>query len=319
MDDCYSEHSKALVIGATGLLGYGITHELVNTGWSVRAIGKENLISDKAFPDSVEYLCGDFYDEAFLSSALIGIDKVFYFLSSTFPSTSTDSLELEISRTINGLDYLLRMMRNNNVFDIVFPSSGGTIYGDVESGIAHETDILNPITPYGVGKKICEDILRFYSQFGISSTILRVGNVYGSPLARTTTQGVIDVFVQKALRNETATVWGDALANVRDYIFVDDFSAAVANIGKYKTNGVEIYNLSSGVGTTLQQIIETINKYSGTALLVKRIENNSASSIKRIVLDMQKFKNKTGWEPRFSIDTGIEETIKRKQQMKVIL
>lgn len=310
---------NALVIGATGLLGYGITHELYRAGWNVRAIGKENLISSHVFPEGVEYICGDFYDESFLSYVLKNIDKVFFFLSSTFPSTSTDSLELEISRTLKGLDFLLRKMRDVGISDIVFPSSGGTVYGDVESGIASEEDVLKPTTPYGIGKMMCEDVLRFYSKFGISSTILRIGNVYGSPLARTTSQGVIEVFIQKALRREAATIWGDALHNVRDYIFMDDFSEAVAMIGAYKAEGVEVYNLSSGVGTTLEEIIASINKYSSEPLKVKHVQNDAAASIKRVVLDMEKFKAKTGWKPRYDIEAGIKETIKRKQNMMEIL
>lgn len=311
-------NNNAIVIGATGLLGYGITHELYNAGWNVRAMGKEKHISSNIFPNEVEYCCGDFYDETFLTNCLKGIDKVFFFLSSTFPSTSTDSLELEISRTLKGLDYMLRKMRDAGISDIVFPSSGGTVYGDVESGVARETDVLKPLTPYGTGKMICEDVLRFYSQFGISSTILRVGNVYGSPLARTTAQGVIEVFVQKALRNETATIWGDALTNIRDYIFMDDFAEAVAKIGEHKSEGVEIYNLSSGVGTTLEEIIKAINKHSKEPLKLNHIQNDATSVIKRIVLDVTKFKEKTGWEPKYDIEFGVAETIERKYHMKEI-
>ena len=95
---------------------------------------------------------------------------------------------------MRGLDYLLRKMRDVGVCEIVFPSSGGTVYGNVDSGIARETDTLRPTIPYGIGKMMCEEILQYYAQFGISSTILRVGNVYGSPLARISNQGVIDVF-----------------------------------------------------------------------------------------------------------------------------
>lgn len=310
---------NALVIGATGLLGYGITIELNKSGWNVRAIGIENLINSKIFPDSIEYICGDFYDESFLSNVLKGVDKVFFFLSSTFPSTSSDSLELEISRTLKSLDYILRKMRELGIPEIVFPSSGGTVYGNVESGIAREADILRPTTPYGVGKKMCEDVLKFYSTFGILSTILRVGNVYGTPLARTTTQGVIDVFVQKALKGETATIWGDALHNVRDYIFADDFSEAVATIGNHKAEGVEVYNLSSGIGTNLEEIVQAINRYSSEPLRINYVQDDATASIKRIILDMEKFKLKTGWKPKYDINKGIAETIERKKKMKELL
>lgn len=312
-------NGKALVIGATGLLGYGVTNELNSAGWSVNAIGKENLNSSRFFSDGVNYVCGDFYDETFLESSLRGVDKVFFFLSSTFPSTSVDSLELEIYRTLRGLDYLLRKMRECGVNAIVFPSSGGTVYGNIPLGAAKEDDLLKPVTPYGVGKKMCEEILGFYSQFGINSTILRVGNVYGSSLVRTASQGVIEVFIQKALSGDVATIWGDACSNVRDYIFLDDFAEAVERISEFDSRGVEIYNLSSGIGTSLQEIIDAINRHTNNSLAVEKVKNDVTSSIKRIVLDMEKFKNTTGWTPRYDIDAGILETINRKTNMRFIV
>lgn len=304
---------RALVIGATGLLGYDTTVKLSKAGWQVRAIGIERPADVKhLFGDDIEYIGGDFYDEKFLESVLIGVDKVFYFLASTFPSTSSDSLSAEVNKTLYGLDHLIRKMRDFNVKQLVFPSSGGTVYGNAESGVVSEDSALNPTTPYGVGKKMCEEILKFYSRHGVNSTVLRIGNVYGSKTTRSSAQGVIDVFVQKGLKGETAEVWSDALSNVRDYIFSDDLSDAIVKIGEIDSTGYDVYNLSSGVGVTLSEIVDIINKYIPTPLKVTRIENACASSIKRIVLDMNKFFDKTGWRPKYDIESGIKETIKRK-------
>ena len=304
---------RALVIGATGLLGSDTTNKLCRAGWQVRAVGIEKAEDVKnLFDGHVEYIGGDFYDEKFLGSVLKGVDKVFFFLASTFPSTSSDSLDKEVNRTLFGLDYLVRKMRDLNVSQLVFPSSGGTIYGNVESGEVNEECALNPTVPYGVGKKMCEEILKFYSRHGVYSTVLRIGNVYGSKTTRSSAQGVIDVFVQKGLRGETAEVWSDALTSVRDYIFSDDLSDAIVKIGEFDSSSFDVYNLGSGVGVTLSEIVEIINKNIPTPLKVMRIENSYTSSIKRIVLSMDKFYKKTGWRPKYDIESGIKETVKRK-------
>lgn len=306
---------KALVIGATGLLGYGVALSLKDAGWSVRAMGIENLEQGTLFPVEIEYRGGNFFDKDFLSDALKDVDKVFFFLSTTFPSTSSDSLEIEISRTLSGLDYLLRTMRECGVMDVVYPSSGGTIYGNVSEGAISETDAITPTTPYGVGKKMSEEVLRFYASQGFRVTVLRVGNVYGTKLQRNSTQGAIDVFIQKSLAKEPVTIWGDALSSVRDYIFLDDFAEAVAEVANYQAEGLEIYNLSSGVPTSLEEIINKINDVADEPLQVTHMESNSTNSIKRIVLDVSKLKKLTGWEPKFDISAGIEETYKRKKNL----
>ena len=64
-------------------------------------------------------------------------------MSTNFPSTSSDSLKVEVPRTLSGLVYLLDKMRDLGVPEIVFPSSGGTVYGNVPSGEAKEIDALS--------------------------------------------------------------------------------------------------------------------------------------------------------------------------------
>ena len=105
---------------------------------------------------------------------------------------------------------------------------------------------------------------------------------------------MVDIFAQKALQVEPVPVWGDALDGVRDYIFGDDLSRAIAMIGDYTPNGMEVYNLGTGVGVSLADDIQSINLYTQTPLKIETVKSNATSSIKRIVLDMDKFTRKTG-------------------------
>ena len=80
-----------------------------------------------------------------------------------------------------------------------------------------------------------------------------------------------------------------------------------------KADGVEIYNLSSGIGTSLEEIINCINTHFPTPLKVNHVQSDATSSIKRIVLNVEKIKDKIGWEPLYDIQQGIAETINRKR------
>lgn len=304
---------NALVIGATGLLGYNIVNNLVVNGWKVRAIARNvNISSDVFNSKEIEYLSGNIDDEEFLSATLKDVDKVFFFVSSTFPYSSKVYLNLELSNTLIQLNNLLKKMLEYGVKQLVFPSSGGTVYGNVGIGKANETMKLEPVTPYGMGKMMCEDILEYYSKFGISSTILRIGNVYGDFAFRNKKQGVIDIFVQKAITKEIATIWGKSLDSIRDYIFLDDFVDAVVKLSDFDAKGVEKYNLGSGIGTSLRDIIDIINKFSPFQLIVHIIDNDITSAVERIVLDINKIESKINWKPKYSIENGIKETIRRK-------
>lgn len=304
---------NALVIGGTGLLGYSLANNLCKAGWNVKVVSRNSSDEGISLDNNLEYIVGDINDEKILSLALKDVDKVFLFMSSTFPSSSMLSLELEINNSIRTLDILIRKMLDFGIKYLVFPSSGGTVYGNISSGLANESFSLNPITPYGMGKMFCEEIIEYYANFGLSATVLRIGNVYGSSAFRKKNQGVIDIFIQKALMNEPATIWGNSVENIRDYIFIDDFAEAVVKIANFEKEGISKYNLSSGVGTSLKDIVNIINNYVPNKLKINYIENDATSSINRIVLDINKICSTINWKPKFSIESGIKETIKRKK------
>ncbi len=305
-------NNTVLVIGGNGFIGYSVISELVKRGIKVKCLDINR--PDEMFRFSeVEYDIGDIWDRGFLNEALKGVSCVMDFVSTSMPNTNDISLSNEIENTLRYHDYILSMMVSQNVKQYMFPSSGGAIYGNKESGFAYESDELKPSTPYGVGKQMVENIIRYYNEkCSVAARILRIGNVYGSPRIRSKAQGVIDVFTQKALNGETISIWGNAQGVIRDYIYLEDVARACADIYQKEFDDFRIYNIGSGVGTDLMQIIELIKKHLDRDIQMEH-KASMASGINAIVLSNDKIKKEIGWEPKVSLEDGIKKTIKAKQ------
>lgn len=305
---------SALVIGGNGLLGYGTTKCLYTRGWKVKSLDRVKLENGQAVK-GVDYVVGDLFDVETLHNALTDADTVFYFMSSTIPKSNDDFLNDEIDKTLHTLDYVLQEMVKQNVRQFIFPSSGGAVYGNLNDGVAVEDAILVPKTSYGMGKMLSEQILSYYhTKHGLNSAVLRIGNVYGSPLYRNRQQGVIDVFIQKALEGTPVTIWGNAEDVVRDYIFLDDVADAIEAVAEENKDGVQVFNVGSGVGITLHEVISCINTLLDCPMQVT-YDNSIKNEVERIVLCIDKIRKNTGWKPKHDLSSGIKETFRRKKEL----
>lgn len=306
--------NTVLVIGGNGFIGYSVIKELVQRQLNVKCLD-QNRSEEQFKLNDVEYCIGDIWDSSFLRKVLNGVDCVMDFMSTSMPNTNEISLSNEINNTLRYHDYILSLLKLCNVKKYIFPSSGGAIYGNKESGLAYETDILRPTTPYGAGKKMAEEIIQYYyEKCGITSYILRIGNVYGSPRLRSKSQGVIDIFIQNALLGETISIWGNAKLAIRDYIYLGDVAKAIVDVSQKDFNELKVYNVGTGVGTNLAQIIELIAEILGREIRLKYRET-MASGINSIVLSNDKIKKEIGWFPRVSLDEGIQKTIDIKRAL----
>ena len=307
-------NNNILVIGGNGFIGFSVIKELVKRGSRVKCLDQNRPEDQFKFP-SVEYCIGDIWDNNFLQKTLVGVDCVMDFVSTSMPNTNDITLNNEISNTLRYHDYILSSLKYSNVCKYIFPSSGGAISGNKESAFAYEGDVLRPTTPYGVGKKMTEEIIQYYyEKCGISSCILRIGNVYGSPRIRSKAQGVIDVFTQNALRGETIKIWGNAISTVRDYINLEDVAEAIVEISQKEFNDLRIYNVGTGIGTNLVRIIELIGKNLDKEMKCEYKES-MASGINSIVLSNKKIRDEIGWKPKISLEEGIQRTISTKRAL----
>lgn len=307
-------YNVILVIGGNGFIGYSAIKELVNRNIQVRCLDINRIEAQYMFK-SVEYYVGDVWDRVFFQKVLENVDCVMDFVSTSMPNTSEITLTNEINNTLRYHDYILSSLNKCNIKKYIYPSSGGAVYGNKGLEFAYEEDLLKPVTPYGVGKKMTEDIIHYYyDKCGIVSCILRIGNVYGSPRIRSKAQGVIDVFVQNALCGEDITIWGNAKSSIRDYIYLEDVADAIAEITQKGFDDLKVYNIGTGIGTNLLEIIELIGKGLNKEIKYD-FKDNMASGINSIILSNNKIKKEIGWNPKVSLEEGIRKTISIKREL----
>ena len=301
--------NRALVIGGQGFIGFSVAKTLFNNGWNVKVLDRNK--TDKLNELNVKTMVGDVFDRDILRSALRDVDVVFYFVSHSLPSSSQVNLNYELQNSLTVLDNVLDIMVDLNVKKIVFPSSGGTIYGNVEDQNATESTELGPLSSYGQGKLLSEEIIKFYSRVhNVEYLILRIANIYGCHFHRKAAQGAVDIFIQNILSNNPIILWGDAEESIRDYIFVDDFCDALLTLLNRKKHG--IYNIGTGEGRKLNDIIQIIEKISGRDATI--VHNNNYSGVSRNVLDISKLMKDCSWQPKYNLEEGIKKTIIRKKE-----
>jgi UDP-glucose 4-epimerase len=299
---------KVLILGANGFLGRHVTIWLSARGYRLRLFDL-NFRRKVALPgySEVETVEGNFMNPSDVERALDGVDIVLHFISTTVPASSINDVTVEIETNITASVKLFELMVEKNVRFIGLPSSGGTVYGD--SGLDHhEEESLRPSCPYGLGKTLLEEIVRFYSEYrSINYQIWRISNPYGDTTKVHRVQGVIDAFLQKVENGEHLSLWGDGSA-VRDFIFIDD---VVAAIGAMLEQGVknEVVNIGSGRGHSIREVLEVIRVVVGREFSVDLTDGYAG--VRRAVLDIDKIKRLTGWQPSHSLEEGITETWRR--------
>lgn len=303
---------RALIIGGTGFIGSSIAFALVAEGWNVRIL---DIVDNGRFKDSdIEIISGSINNADVIRRALKDVTTVFYFASHSMPSANPNFLSNEIDISLKCLDLVLSKMVEMNIKRIVFPSSGGTIYGDINEGRAKEDNRLVPLSSYGAGKLLSEEIVKFYSRVhGIRYLVIRIANVYGCPFERKISQGAIDIFIQNILSNRPINIWGGAEETVRDYIFIDDLCSAIIRLVKEVYSESQVYNIGTGHGHTLREIICTIEEIMDKQADVK-IEKAKGFGIKRNVLDVSKILREVRWQPQYTLYEGIKETLRRKRE-----
>lgn len=299
---------KCLILGGGGFLGSHLSEALLAQGYEVRIFDRPNLHRFKSsLPNApLEWIEGDFVNREHVAHVVSGCDLVYHLVSTTLPRSSNENPAYDVETNVVGTLHLLQATREHKVRKVIFASSGGTVYGIPQEVPIKESHPTEPICSYGIAKLAIEKYLSlFHLLYGMEYCVLRLANPFGARQRVASAQGAVAVFLDKALRNEEIEVWGDGSV-VRDYFHVSDAVAALVKATTYDGN-TRIFNIGSGVGQSLNEILDAIELLLGAS--VKRTYSPArAFDVPVSVLDISKAAEFLNWKPQISFAEGLSRT-----------
>jgi UDP-glucose 4-epimerase len=294
--------STVVVFGGAGFAGSHVAGELFQYGHLVKIFSRRKPRVE--LPD-VPVLIGDFARKEDIAAALKDCDVAVHAVSSSLPANSNQDPVFDVEANLVATIRFLEEVRRQNVKRVILISSGGTIYGR-NPFPSSESDLTFPLCSYGIVKLAIEKYLFMYSQlYGIAHTIVRLGNPYGERQVPAKGQGVIASFLSKIACGVPVEVWGDGSV-VRDYIYILDAVRAIRLLLESPV-AEGIFNVGTGVGTSLDDLLKCIERTTGETMGLKRLPGR-ALDVPVSILNVDKLRQATGWTPIFDLPEGIRRT-----------
>jgi len=296
---------KIVVTGGAGFIGSHITETLCDKKYEVIVVdnlsfGYKNFVDKRAV-----FVRGNIGDKNLMRQVLRGADAVIHLAASSIIKFSyEDPVSYFHNNLTNGIA-LLEAMRNEKVHKIIY-SSTAAVYGSPEKNPVKEDDPKNPISAYGASKLGFENALSaYYHAYGIESVSLRYFNAYGPRDEQKPATRAVPMWIKALLADKPVEVYWHA-EQTRDYVYVTDI--AQAHIAVLSAKGCLTYNIGSGKGIVMKDIITHIEKIAGRKLQIID-KGERKGDPEKLIADTEKIKKEIGWIPHVSLQEGLQKTI----------
>ena len=304
-------YKKALVTGGAGFIGSHLTEKLHQNNIEVLVVDnlltgkKENLLS----LDLENTIYGDVGSEETLKIIKnFNPDVCFHLAAQSSVVISVEDPLLDFEHNLLQPVQLIKTLLETDCKQFIFTSSGGTIFGEPEVIPTSEDDYAGePASPYGLAKKKLNELIEVMLQNEtMSYSILNLSNVYGPRQDPHGEAGVMSIFTGKLINNETPTIYGDG-KQTRDYVYVLDVVDAL--IKSAETDDNLFLNIGTGVETSVNELVSILSQkisWDGEPEYAPKREGE----LLRSVLNNERAKSQIGWEPKYTLDTGLDELIR---------
>src|SRR3954467_2832266 len=259
---------RALVTGGAGFIGSNLVDALLDRGDEVTVV--DNLSTgrignlDGARRRGIAFHEVDITDAEAVAKVFAGGRPhiVLPLAAQIDVRKSIEDPSWDAGVNVGGTINVLEAARRSGVARVVNTSTGGAIYGDVETIPTPETVAPRPMAAYGTSKLCAETYCGWFERlYGLSAVTLRYGNVYGPRQDPLGEAGVIAIFCGKLIAGEQPTIYGDG-RQTRDYTSVADIVAAnIAAASHPEASGV--YNVGTGRESSVLEVLAALRRGAG--------------------------------------------------------
>ena len=305
--------TRILVTGGAGFIGSNFIkymldkysdYEIVNLDLLTYCGNLENLKSVE-FNKNYTFVKGNIADKELVNDIVKDCDYVINFAAESHVDRSIEDPEIFIKSNVLGTQVLLNAAKDGEVKKYIQISTD-EVYGSLGSeGYFTENTPLQPNSPYSASKAGGDLIVRAYhNTFGMPINITRCSNNYGPYQFP---EKLIPLMISNALEDKSLPIYGDG-KNIRDWLHVYDHCSAI-DLVLHEGKVGEVYNIGGNNEKQNIEIVKLILEDLGKdESLIKYVDDRLGHD-RRYAIDSTKIQEELGWEPKYTFETGIKETI----------
>ena len=308
------ESNKLLVTGGAGFIGSNFIRYMFQTYPDIAIINLDAL-TYAGNPDNLTGLSGryrytfchgDITDGKTVDGILEqGVDAVVNFAAESHVDRSITDPGIFVRTNVLGTQVLLDGARKFGLRKYLQVSTD-EVYGTLgKEGYFTEETPLSPNSPYSASKAGADLLVRAYHEtFGLNVNITRCSNNYGP---RQFPEKLIPLMIQNAMEDKPLPVYGDGL-NIRDWLYVEDHCRAIDRVLRNGESG-QVYNIGGNNEKTNIEIVSLILEKLGKPKSLITFVKDRPGHDRRYAIDSDKIRRDLGWAPRYSFESGMEQTI----------
>ena len=301
---------RVLVTGGCGFIGSHLVEALLEAGADVLVLDAYNSASTKGFLDDVadpalEVRLGDVADPFLVRELSAGVDTIFHLAALIGIPYSYEAPAHYVRTNVSGTLAVLEAARAEGVRRVVHTSTSET-YGSAQFEPMDESHPIVAQSPYAATKVAADQLAgSYFRSFDVPVTTLRPFNTFGP---RQSLRAVLPTLMAQALYSDRIVV--GSLAPVRDMNHVTDTVAGFMGVGAAGGVEGELFNVGSGVGRTIGDMLEAVQRVAGVDKPVEQEEARmrpEKSEVNALICDFGKARAAFGYEPRVSFDDGLAD------------